>query len=285
MVTIVQDWTLDDRERAATARPAVACWVHLTDRRRRDIFRVILPRSDGTCVQQNPTLEVVVSPKVAALSPEKRSSLSVQLLQEQVVDQRKRLHYWRDITDQPAQIDSGYVGQHLVSLVTGIPGGLMRGKGLDLVDGSEVKCANFLDSLDARGAVAPRWNFLARSTGDMDAFLATDDLYLVSLDQNPEERVRARIWLVHPGKHPQLTPRYKEWMETRGHPKLLDPKRPDANFQLFPPRNKTTDDFARHGNGRDFAKLEIALESGTAKKIFHAEEDAEGHIKVSCFNP
>ena len=77
--------------------------------------------------------------------------MALLLLQEQVIDQREKLHYWRDVTSQPAQIDTGYISQHIASLITGVPGGGMRGKGDDLADGSEVKSANFLDSLDKKG--------------------------------------------------------------------------------------------------------------------------------------
>ncbi len=46
----------------------------------------------------------------------------------------------------------------------------MRGKGDDLSDGSEVKSANFLDSLDKKGATAPRWNFTAVTQEIMEKF-------------------------------------------------------------------------------------------------------------------
>ena len=223
--------------------------------------------------------------KLEALPTKERSRLTLLLLQEQVVKQRKMLHVWRDITKQPAQIDTGYVAQHLVSLVTGIPGAGMRGKGLDLSDGSEIKSANFLDSLDKKGAVAPRWNFLARNVGDMEAFLGRETLYLVSLDLTKENRVRARIWRVHPARHEDLIGRYRLWMEQMGRPKLSDPKRPDANFQLFPPRGGSDDDFGRHGNDRDFPRLKISLETGASSKIYHAEEDATGEMQVIVFAP
>lgn len=227
------------------------------------------------------------APKLEGMSREERSRLALLLLQEQVIKQRKMLHLWRDITKQPAQIDTGYVAQHLVSLVTGIPGAGMRGKGLDLSDGSEIKSANFLDSLDKKKAVAPRWNFLARNLGDMEAFLSRETLYLVALDLTKDGRVRARIWRVHPIRHEDLIGRYRLWMEKLGKPKLSDPKRPDANFQLFPPRRASDDDFARHGSGRkrDFPKLKISLEAGQSSKIYHAEEDADGTMQVIVFAP
>ena len=76
------------------------------------------------------------------LDVDQRTVLIIKLLQEQVVDQRKKLAYWRDLTKQPSQIDTGYISQYLLSLITSIYGGLMRGKGTDLDDGSEIKAAN-----------------------------------------------------------------------------------------------------------------------------------------------
>src|SRR5690606_30985128 len=119
------------------------------------------------------------------LSPEARAELIVKLLQEQVLDQAIMLRFWKNLTKQPAQIDTGYIGQHLVSLITSLYGGGFRGKGLDLEDGSEVKSANFLDSLDARGAIAPRWNFSSNSELELQYYLNCPYLYLVSLDLNP----------------------------------------------------------------------------------------------------
>jgi hypothetical protein len=222
---------------------------------------------------------IKVSKKLVELNIKERETLVLQLLQEQVVEQRSKLNYWRSITEQPAQIDTGYVAQHLVSIITGIKGGGFRGKGEDLEDNSEIKSANFLDSLDRRGAISPRWNFMANDIKSMETLLQRPAIYLVSLDFNPNNRTRARVWRLHPDKHQEFRNRYIEWMEKLGKPKLADPRRPYANFQLFPPRFKTMDDFARHGNGRDFARLKIYLETPPAAvKIFHAEQDTTGQM-------
>ena len=85
--------------------------------------------------------------KLESLEKAEIQQIITKLLLEQVILQRDNLHFFRDLTFQPAQIDTGYIAQHLVSLVTRIPGGGFRGKGDDLADGSEVKSANFLDSM------------------------------------------------------------------------------------------------------------------------------------------
>lgn len=94
-------------------------------------------------------VEALENKTLADFALDERIDLARELIREQIADQRIKLHRWRNLTKQPAQIDTGYIGQHLVSLVSGIEGGGFRGKGNDLIDGSEVKSADFLDSLDA----------------------------------------------------------------------------------------------------------------------------------------
>lgn len=226
------------------------------------------------------------------LSLEQREELIKKLIQYQIINQRNDLAFFRDLTDQPAQIDTGYIGQHLVSLITGIRGGGFRGKGLDLADGSEVKSANFLDSMDKKGAVAPRWNFQSNDLEGMELFLDYPAIYLLSIDHNTVGRIRIRVWEVIPRLHEELKNRYIEWMDLLGKPKLKDPKRPGVNFQLFPPRNETNDTYARHGNGRSngFEKLQIELENSPGSQlIFHAEEFIDNEdksvIKILYFQP
>lgn len=179
---------------------------------------------------------------IKTLTIDERKKLICQLLQEQILDQQSKLRLWRDVTKQAAQIDTGYIGQHLVSLVTSLYGSSMRGKGDDLEDSSEVKSANFLDSLDKRGAIAPRWNFSSNDVATMEAYLKVPAIYLVSIDLNKDNLFRARLWKINPREHETFNSRYKEWMKVLGLPKLRDPKRPGVNFQLFPPRLKTDDD-------------------------------------------
>ena len=215
-----------------------------------------------------------------------RKELSRLLLEEQVNEQRKKLNLWSTITAQAPQIDTGYVAQHLVSLQTQIPGQGMRGKGDDLSNGAEVKSANFLDSLDKKGATAPRWNFTAVTREIMERFLTYPSIYLLSMDQNPNGYFRTRIWCVDVSKHSQLKERYKEWMEVKGYPKFNSSLEAAVNFQLFPPRNKTLESFARHGNNKTsgFPSIQIQLENYDGSSlIFHAEQNEKGEIVIIKF--
>lgn len=209
-----------------------------------------------------------------SLSLEQRIQLAKALIQEQIVDQKNKLSHWSLVTAQSSMIDTGYIAQHLVFLQTQIAGQGMRGKGDDLCDGSEVKGANFIDSLDKNGATAPRWNFNSVSVDIMERFLDYKAIFLLSIDLNPDHQYRIRIWKVDIRKHTILRKRYKEWMEKLGYPKFADPSHKSINFQLFPPRNGTNDTYARHGNGKKtgFAKLNIPLENTEgADLIFRAD--------------
>ena len=72
-------------------------------------------------------------------------SSSEQLIHELYIDLRKKVNYWASKTKQTAQARMGYVGQHLVSVVTGYSGGKSGARGKDLIldksNYGEMKCA------------------------------------------------------------------------------------------------------------------------------------------------
>ena len=73
------------------------------------------------------------------------------LLQDLYVNLRQTLRRWASVTMQTPQPRMGYVGQHLVSVITGYPGGRSgaRGDDLKLPDGNtgEIKCCYRVDQL------------------------------------------------------------------------------------------------------------------------------------------
>lgn len=220
------------------------------------------------------------------LSKEQRKELAKVLIKEQVVKQRSLLSHWSTLTAQSSMIDTGYIAQHLVSLQTQIAGQGMRGKGDDLCDGSEVKAANFLDSLDKAGATAPRWNFTAVTKDIMERFLEYTAIYLLSIDYNPESNFRIRIWKVNIKEHTILRKRYIEWMNKLGYPKFADTvQKPSVNFQLFPPNSGTDENYARHGNGRSngFDKLQIPLENVRGSELIFKAEIVDNEVNISQF--
>lgn len=230
---------------------------------------------------------VVISNYVLKLlSKEQRKQLAISLIEEQVLKQRSLLSHWSTITAQSSMIDTGYIAQHLVSLQTQIAGQGMRGKGDDLCDSSEVKAANFLDSLDKNGATAPRWNFTAVTKDIMERFLDYKAIYLLSIDNNHNGDFRIRIWKINIHEHTILRNRYIEWMNKLGYPKFADTaNKPSVNFQLFPPNNGTDENFARHGNGRDngFPKLHIPLENTPGSELIFKAEIINDQVIISQF--
>lgn len=73
------------------------------------------------------------------------------LLGDLYITLRRNLQRWASVTHQTPQARMGYVGQHLVSVVTGFPGGRSgaRGDDLKLPDGKvgEIKCCYRVDQL------------------------------------------------------------------------------------------------------------------------------------------
>lgn len=82
-----------------------------------------------------------------------RQVLLEHLFEDFFVTQRATLLKWAALTGQSAQVDTGYIAQHVASIVLAEPGQGFKGKGLDLADGSEVKSAAILSGVDR-----PRWN-------------------------------------------------------------------------------------------------------------------------------
>jgi hypothetical protein len=90
---------------------------------------------------------------LTTLSPDQRLSLLEALFVDFFVEQWRVLLKWAALTGQSAQVDTGYIAQHVASLVLAEPGQGFKGKGVDLLDGTEVKSAAILSGVDR-----PRWN-------------------------------------------------------------------------------------------------------------------------------
>ncbi len=65
-----------------------------------------------------------------------------------IISPRHSLRSWAAITKQTPAAKIGYIGQHLASLITGVPGTGSGARGDDLADGSEVKSCNKVDQVD-----------------------------------------------------------------------------------------------------------------------------------------
>ena len=155
-----------------------------------------------------------------------RKALAKSFIENVVLAQYRQLTGWQEVTQQTSQIDSGYLGQHLVSLVSGTlgRGRGSRGKGFDLADGSEIKVASTLGAIDV-----PRWNHT--SFGDaknVNAYLKNPHIYFLLFDttqRHEEFPLRIRIWRVSPTKDRAFTNVVRTWASAAS----------SGNFQLHPP--------------------------------------------------
>lgn len=155
-----------------------------------------------------------------------RRALAKAFIENVVFAQYRQLTDWQKVTQQTSQLDSGYLGQHLVSLISGTPGRGQgsRGKGFDLVDGSEIKVASTLGAVDV-----PRWNHgsLGRPAKVAD-YLRNPYVYFVLLDtkrRHEEFPLRIRVWRVAPPSDVAFSAVVKKWAGGKT----------SGNFQLHPP--------------------------------------------------
>jgi MamI-like restriction endonuclease len=155
-----------------------------------------------------------------------RKALAKSFIENVVLAQYRQLTGWQEVTQQTSQIDSGYLGQHLVSLVSGTLGRGRggRGKGFDLVDGSEIKVASTLGGIDV-----PRWNHSSfGNRARVDVYLEHPFVYFLLFDttqQHQEFPLRIRVWRVSPTTDPAFSNVVRTWAEGKS----------SGNFQLHPP--------------------------------------------------
>ena len=88
---------------------------------------------------------------LTAMTPEERCVASEGLITDLYIDLRNKVNKWARLTHQTSQARMGYIGQHLVSIATGLEGSKTGARGDDLVypDGrhSEVKTCYRVDQL------------------------------------------------------------------------------------------------------------------------------------------
>lgn len=108
------------------------------------------------------------------------------LIKDLYIDLRAKVNAWSKITQQTPQARMGYVGQHLVSVVTGYPGGKSGARGYDLVIDDErhgeIKTCYRVDQLGSCNACGAVVSSLERKTNNItNADLCNkfaDEIYL-----------------------------------------------------------------------------------------------------------
>jgi predicted RNA-binding Zn-ribbon protein involved in translation (DUF1610 family) len=115
------------------------------------------------------------------------------LIRDLYIDLRKKVHEWAEITSQTAQARMGYVGQHLVSVVTGYPGAKSGARGKDLVlpddKFAEIKTCYRVDQLgtcSSCGTVVASIDKNCPSCGSVDINRKHDSKWLIAIHNNDE---------------------------------------------------------------------------------------------------
>lgn len=115
------------------------------------------------------------------------------LIKDLYIDLRSKVNAWSEITYQTPQARMGYVGQHLVSVVTGYPGGKSGARGYDLVmnNGSygEIKTCYRVDQLGSCrncGAVVSSLETECSACRSKNIDRRDDSKWLISLRNDTE---------------------------------------------------------------------------------------------------
>lgn len=177
---------------------------------------------------------------LSELTKSNKEILAKKFLEEVILPQWMQLQKWNDLTVQTSQIDFGYLAQHLISILSGIPGNGQRGKGDDLSDGSEVKSASCLDADDT-----PRWNGInchQKTEQEIkDKYVNFPYFFFVLIDTTEKNGtiLRCRAWVVRPSEDEVFQNIAYAWgRENDRRPYILNGKTfsPMTNLQFHPPR-------------------------------------------------
>lgn len=233
---------------------------------------------------------VLRSQVLSDLKYRQRVRLLELLFQDFFIDQHQLLQKWAALTGQTAQIDTGYIAQFVASIVTGFPGQGFRGKGDDLVDGSEVKSAANISGVDT-----PRWNHnMGRKSDDekkkklgektnSEKYLEAPFLFYLLVDRaSPKEKdappeTRIRAWCVDVQQDQAwrtLVTKYNR-----------EKKDSTYNLQLHPPVGYNDDLVTNNITNLDFTDIllfdyRIAFQSDGSEKHYWNVELSESAFPI-----
>lgn len=198
------------------------------------------------------------------LSSDDRRRLLEDLFVDFFVKQWRVLLKWAALTGQSSQVDTGYIAQHIASILLAEPGQGFKGKGLDLLDGSEVKSAAIISGVDR-----PRWNHNMGTTAQdakrqakgqpttADEYLASPNVFYLLFDRvlNPDgtrpERLvlRVRGWCLDGQQDHAWRDLLERYVATRTPGKY--------NLQLHPPVGYDDDIVVNTMGNLDFADIKV----------------------------
>ncbi|HPG07929.1 MAG TPA: MamI family restriction endonuclease [Saprospiraceae bacterium] len=216
--------------------------------------------------------------ELSDLNDTNKEILAKKFIEEVILPQWKQLVTWNKLTFQTAQLDFGYLSQHLVSILSGIKGNNQRGKGADLEDGSEVKSASFIDAIDK-----PRWNKVncgAVTTKQIyQKFNTIPFMFFVLLDTTVQggDKLRCRVWCVRPMEDDKFMYILTSWSNDNDD-KILKKMQVKTNLQLHPPSWEKAES---NITSNSISNLKLPL-------IYHSEQLSIPEILVmetKYFNP
>lgn len=197
------------------------------------------------------------------LSSDDKKRLLEDLFIDFFVHQWRVLLKWAALTGQSSQVDTGYIAQHVASILLAEPGQGFKGKGLDLLDGSEVKSAAIISGVDR-----PRWNHnmgtLAQDdkraaggrTTTSDEYLASPNLFYLLFDRVVEEDgttgplvLRVRGWCLDGQQDEGWRDLIMRYCATRTPGKY--------NLQLHPPVGYDDDIVVNTMGNLDFSNVKV----------------------------
>lgn len=152
------------------------------------------------------------------------------LIRDLYIDLRRKVNKWATLTCQTPQARMGYIGQHLVSIVTSYPGGKSGARGYDLMMGGlaygEIKTCYRVDQLgvckDCHTVVSSleeicsscgssnierrndsKWLISLRNEAELAKVIAPDRYYFALFEfdermKSPDQDIIASIWEVDP---------------------------------------------------------------------------------------
>lgn len=115
------------------------------------------------------------------------------LIKDLYIDLRAKVNKWSKITKQTPQARMGYIGQHLVSVVTGYPGGKSGARGYDLIisdsEHGEIKTCYRVDQLGSCNqcsAVVSSLETECARCGSTNICRKDDSKWLISIRNNED---------------------------------------------------------------------------------------------------
>jgi hypothetical protein len=138
--------------------------------------------------------------KLNKLSKEERKTKIKKFIQAVYIDINKSMKPWQKLTEQTVLVPTGYYGQTLVSLVTGIKGKATAARGDDLADGSEVKTCSRYQQLnncrDCKERVASIYNSCS-VCGSENIKIMKDSHWICSINKNNYKQYKVKIPVIY----------------------------------------------------------------------------------------